>query len=86
MLNSDTYVTEHEVPNAVDGISAPTTPRSESFVEFLPADARELGLDGTTMPIERLLYLLDGNVLEEDRKMAELVDRISARYCAEYDN
>lgn len=84
MFNSDTCVTEHEFSDGADSGAPPTAPHSEILVEFLPADALELGLDGTTMPMERLLYLLDGNVLEEDRKMAELVDRISARYGDEY--
>ncbi|WP_113479809.1 hypothetical protein [Rhizobiales bacterium] len=79
MLNDNVRATDHTTDE--NRSTSPTAQKSVAVVMFSLLEARELGLEGTTLPLDRVLYLLDGNVMEQDREMAEGLDRISERHC-----
>ncbi|MBW0365844.1 hypothetical protein [Ensifer adhaerens] len=55
--------------------------RGLAVVEFSSDEAREFGLDGTLISVDHLLYLLSGDVLEQDQEMAQVANRIADRHC-----
>ncbi|MBP2486018.1 hypothetical protein JOH50_001745 [Rhizobium leguminosarum] len=83
MLNIEGFVANDNVAFEVDPNEA--IPRScgrgLAFVELSSEDAREFGLNGTLISLDRLLYLLSGDVVEQDQEMAQVANRLADRWC-----
>ncbi|MBB3979340.1 hypothetical protein GGQ64_004580 [Rhizobium azooxidifex] len=56
-------------------------PRKEFYVRFSDQDAERLGFESNTVTVDYLLYLLSGQVAEEDQAAADLLEEMSEPYC-----
>lgn len=82
MLNDEGFAANDNTPfeGPLDEAVPDALICDREVVELTPDDARELGLNGTTISLDRFLYLLSGDVLEQDEEMAKVANRIADRF------
>lgn len=85
MLNIEGFVANDNAASevALNEADPRSCGRGLAFVELSSDDAREFGLNGTLIALDRLLYLLSGDVVEQDQEMAQVANQLADRWCEE---